>query len=78
MATISTAMQIPPITITVLSMASAILTTIGTKFNFKEKTNQLNLEIQKLHRLSSKLQYVVSCNGSLTEEAYKQIMSEFT
>ena len=77
LATISTAVAVPPIAITILSMASAILTAISTKFNFKDKNNLLGIEIEKLNKLTAKFDFVVSCNGYLTQETYNQIISEF-
>ena len=78
LAAISTSVAIPPITITVLSMSSAVLTAISTKFNFKDKSTQLCREIETPNKLISKIDYVVSCNGNLTQETYSQIMTEFT
>ena len=78
LAAISTSIAIPPITIAVLSISSAILTAISTKFNFKDKSNQLCREIDKINKLNQKLDYVISCNGNLSSAEYSQILSEFT
>ena len=75
--TAATTVIIPPVAIIVLSMSSAILTGIGAKFNFKGTSNKLDKEIEKHTKLKNKLDYVVSCNGDLTEEIYKQILLEF-
>ena len=68
---------IPPLAVTILSISSAILTGISARFNFQDKTIMLTKEIEKLSKLQNKLDYVVSCNGDLTQEEYKQIISEF-
>ncbi len=77
LASMSTIISIPPITITILATTSAILTTISTKFNFKDKNNQLSRDIEKLDKLNNRLDYVVSTNGNMTNEEYNQILSEF-
>ena len=78
LATISTTVAIPPMAISTLSMSSAILTAISTKFNFKDKSSQLCKEIDKSNKIIQKLDYVISCNGSLSSVEYSQILSEFT
>jgi hypothetical protein len=70
-------LKIPPLAVTILSISSAILTGISARFNFQDKTIMLTREIEKLSKLQNKLDYVESCNGDLTQEEYKQIISEF-
>ena len=77
LAAISVSIAVPPLAITILSTSSAILTAISTKFNFKDKSNQLCMEIEKDTKLRNKLDYIVSCNGNLTAELYSQILLEF-
>src|SRR5579872_7156976 len=77
LAAISTSLAITPITITILSITSAILTAISIKFNFKDKSNQLCRKNETINKLNSKLDYVVICNGDLSEDTRKQIQSEF-
>ena len=77
LASMSTIISIPPITITILATTSAILTTISTKFNFKDKNNQLSRDIEKLDKLNNRLDYVISTNGNMSNEEYNQILSEF-
>ncbi len=67
----------PPLAVTILSISSAILTGASARFNFQDKTTVINREIERLARLESKLDYVVSCNGNLTDAEYQQIRSEF-
>ena len=67
----------PPIAITVLSIASMILTGLNARINFQDRQVQITREIEKLNKIQSKLDYVVSCNGDLTKEEYQQILNEF-
>jgi hypothetical protein len=76
-ATLSNLAGVPIITITILSTFSGILTALSAKFNFENKKVEINKLIDKLNKLQAKLDYVVSCNGDLTQEEYKQIISEF-
>ena len=77
LAAISTSVAVPPLAILMLSMSSGILTAISTKFNLSKKSKVLNTEILKLNKLISKLDFVVSCNGSITSETYNEILLEF-
>ena len=70
-------LTIPPITVTILAISSAILTGISAKFKFQDRTVVLNMEIEKLDKIQSKLDYVISCNGNLLSGAYQEIISEF-
>lgn len=70
-------LTIPPMVITILAISSAVLTGISAKFNFQDKTVELSKEIEKLDKIQSKLDQVISCNGNLNSETYQQIMSEF-
>ena len=70
-------MTIPPIIITILSTSNAILTAISIKFNIEDKSLKIDREITQLKKLKNKLEYVVSCNGNLTQTEYEQILSEF-
>ena len=78
LASICTSVAVPPIAITILSLTSGTLTAVSTKFNFEDKSNQLCREIDKINKLNQKLDYVISCNGNLSNKKYSQILSEFT
>ena len=69
---------IPTIIITIFSSTSAITTTLSTKFNLKGKKERLSIMIENLNKIRNKLDYVLSCNGNLTEAEYKTILKEFT
>ena len=77
LASVSLAAAVPAFAITVLSTTSAILTAISTKFDFQTKTIEIEKDSQKLNKLNNKLDYVISCNGNLSPEEYKDIMNEF-
>ena len=68
----------PTIIITIFSSTSAITTTLSTKFNLKGKKERLSVMIENLNKIRNKLDYVLSCNGNLTEAEYKNILKEFT
>ena len=68
---------VPPVIVLILSITSGILTGISTKFGFQDKKEKLNKEIAKLNQIQSKLDYVISCNGNLTQKEYQEILSEF-
>ena len=78
LASICTSVAVPPIAITILSLTSGTLTAVSTKFNFEDKSNQLCREIEKINKLNQRLDYVISCNGNLSNAEYNQILSEFT
>src|ERR1051325_5422353 len=76
-ASLNSFIGVPITVITVLSVFSGILTGLSAKFNLENKKIEINKQIEKLNKLQAKLDYVVSCNGGLTQEEYKQIISEF-
>ena len=71
-------LTVPPVVIPVLSITSGILTGLSAKFSFQDRKERLNKEIRRLNKIQNTLDYVISCNGDLTDEQFKQIVSEFT
>ena len=67
----------PPLVVTSLSIASAIMSGISIKMNFSEKSKKISKLLTKLNQLQIKLDYVVSCNGDLTEAEYQSILRDF-
>ena len=67
----------PPIAVTSLSITSAILTGILMKFNLTGKRQELSELKGKLNKLQIKLDYVISCNGDLTEADFQSILRDF-
>src|SRR5277367_6605275 len=69
--------SVPVIVITGLSASSAILTGVSARFNFQNKKVEINNLIDRLNKIQSKLDYVISCNGDLTQKEYQEILREF-
>jgi hypothetical protein len=69
--------SVPVILVTILSTFSAILTGISSRFNFYNKKAEIKNLIEKLYKINSKLDYIVSCNGTLTQAEYEQILMNF-
>lgn len=76
-ASLTSMISVPIIVITVLSAGSAVLTGISSRFNFQSKKYEINILIDRLNKIQSKLDYVISCNGDLTHTEYQQILNEF-
>lgn len=68
---------VPVFVISVLAAFSAILTGISARFNFHDKKSEIKGLIDRLHKIKSKLEYVISCNGDLTQAEYEQILKDF-
>jgi len=74
---ISMTTVVPIIVVTVLSAFSAILTGISARFNFHNKKAEIKCLIEKLNKIKAKLDFVVSCNGNLTDAELEQIIKNF-
>ena len=70
-------LTLPPIIIPILSITIGVLTGISVKFGFEDNKEQISKEISMLEKLQNKIDYVVSCNGNLSEEEYDKILKEF-
>jgi hypothetical protein len=68
---------LPTVIITSLSTVGAISTAISTKFNLRNKKTELNNMIFRLERLKQQMNYVITCNGDLTEKESNDIIKEF-
>ena len=68
---------LPTVIITSLSTVGAISTAISTKFNLRSKKAELSDMICRLERLKQQMNYVISCNGDLTEKESKDIIKEY-
>ena len=69
--------SMPIIVITGLSASSAILTGVSARFNFQNKKVEINNWIDRLNKIQSKLDYIISCNGDLMQKEYQEILREF-
>ena len=67
----------PPLVVTSLSITSAIMSGASIKLNFSAKSKKISKLLTKLNKLQIKLDYVVSCNGDLTEAEYQSILRDF-
>src|SRR6266516_6850988 len=77
MTILSTLTALPIFVIPVLSTTMGILTGLPAKFNFLNKKVEINNLIARLNKIQSKLDYVVSCNGNITQIEYQEILHEF-
>ena len=66
----------PPIAYTALSILNGVLVAANVKFNFEGRALEIYKAIEKHSKTKTKLDYVVSCNGDLTEQEFKQILGE--
>ena len=69
--------DVPAVVITSLSIGSGILTGISAKFNLYDKKLEIKQLIDKLNKLNHTIDYVISCNGNLTQQEYEHILKEF-
>ena len=69
---------LPPFAVSVLSISSGILTDLTLTFNFKYKKYEITELIKKLNQIRIKLDYVISCNGNLAIDEYKEIIKDFS
>ena len=74
---ISMTTVVPVIVVTVLSAFSAVLTGISVRFNFHNKKAEIKGLIEKLNKIKAKLDYVISCNRTLTQAEREQILTNF-
>jgi hypothetical protein len=76
-AVLSSITLVPVFVISVLAAFSAILTGVSARFNFHDKKTEIKGLIDKLNKIKSKLEYVISCNGDLSQSDYDQILKDF-
>lgn len=69
-------LMLAPIIVAILTIISGAFTSISLNFNLKSKETKLNNELNLLHALESKLDYIISCNGDLTENDYNKIIND--
>ena len=69
---------VPIIAITILSTFSGVLTGLSAKFNLQNKKIEINKLIENLSKLQVMIDFVISCNGHLTQDEYKQILLDFS
>ena len=67
----------PQMIVLCFTTASAIATTLSAKFHLKKKKEKLQSMRDELTIIKDRVDYVVSCNGSLSESEYNKILKEF-
>ena len=75
--TIIAPLGVTAIVIACVSSLSAMSTAVSMKFQFKQKHEKLSKAIKQLNILKDKLDYVVHCNGNLSEEQCNNMLKEF-
>ena len=78
MTTLSGFSVLPIYIIPIMSTSSGILTGLSAKFNLHNKNIDINKTIEKTNKIQEKLDYVISCNGNLTEDEFKQIIADLS
>lgn len=69
---------IPVFVISILGASSAISTALSIKFKFKQNKEKLEINLSKLNKIKSKIEYVINCNGDLSKDEYDKIFIEFS
>lgn len=70
-------LTVPPIAIGCVSGLTTITSALSIKFNLQDRKNKLERSIQNLQKIKDKLDYVISCNGNLTNEECDEILKQF-
>ena len=70
-------LAVPPISIACVASVASVSTVLSTKFNLKKRKEKLVISIRKLNILKDRLDYIVSCNGDISEEECVKLMNEF-
>jgi nitrogen fixation/metabolism regulation signal transduction histidine kinase len=76
-AVLSSVAIVPFVIIPIMSSISAILTGISARFNFHDKKSEIKGLINKLNKIKVKLDYLIACNGDLTQAEYDDILKNF-
>ena len=74
---ILSAYTIPPLAFGIISGSTAIIIAISLKFNIENMKIKLSKKIQNLNKIKDKLDYVITCNGNLSEDECNRILNDF-
>ena len=55
----------------------ALSATLSVKFNLTGTKNKIEKTITNLNKIKAKLEYIINCNGDLSEDEYLDILKEF-
>lgn len=75
--TIIAPLLVPPLIIACVASISSISAIFSMRFDLNKKKEKHSNAIKQLNILKDKLDYVVSCNGSMSEEECNNILREF-
>ena len=73
----TTVFGIPPLAVSILGSIGAISSSLSVKFNLKGNNKKIDKNIKILNNIKDKIDYVIACNGDITEEKCSEIMNEF-
>lgn len=76
-AIVLSSVSVPPMAIACISGLATLTSALSIKFNLRGKKHKLEKNIQQLNKIKDRLDYIVSCNGDLTEEECNKILEEF-
>jgi len=68
------AVVIPPAVVLCISAINTITTSVSIKFSLGDLKSKISDNIKKLNIIKDKLDYVVSCNGNLSEDESDAIL----
>ena len=68
---------VPPLVFGIISGSTAIIIAISLKFNIENMKIKLSKKIQDLSKIKDKLDYVITCNGNLSEDECNRILNDF-
>jgi len=57
-----------------ISGVTTLWTMLSVKFNLQDRKNTLERNIQELNKIKDRLDYIISCNGDVSEEECKEIL----
>lgn len=75
--TIIAPLSVAPLIIACVASVSGVSTIFSMKFDLKRKKEKLSCAIRKLNIMKDRFDYVVSCNGNITEDECNNILKEF-
>ena len=61
----------------ILGASEVLSSTLSVKFNLKGAKNKIEKTIANLNQIKAKLEFIINCNGDLTEAEYLGILKEF-
>ena len=62
---------------TSISAITAIVSALSIKFNMERIKNKITKKIQNLNKIKDKLEYVIHCNGDISEDECAKILIDF-